>query len=108
MGYPSVKYQRTGEMYLLELAQKGMKVAGAKMLAADMLMEEDLLGEKVQTRHGRVKSSKSSCISILGPASGGFEAGERLELQQGARVGQEKRHRMASGTYRWLTFQWAS
>ncbi len=51
-------------MYLLELAQKEMKVAGAKRLAADVLMEEDLLGKKVQTHHGRVKSSKSSCTSI--------------------------------------------
>ncbi len=33
-------------MYLLELAQKGMKVAGAKMLAADVLIEEDILGKR--------------------------------------------------------------
>jgi hypothetical protein len=33
-------------MYLLEMAQKGMKVAGAKMLSADVLIEEDLLGMK--------------------------------------------------------------
>jgi hypothetical protein len=33
-------------MYLLELAQKRMKVAGAKMLAAEVLTEEDLLGRR--------------------------------------------------------------
>jgi hypothetical protein len=30
-------------MYLLKMAQNGMKVAGAKMLAADVLTEEDVL-----------------------------------------------------------------
>ncbi len=33
-------------MYLLELAQKGMGISGAKMLAMDVLTEEDVLGQK--------------------------------------------------------------
>ncbi len=31
---------------MLELAQKGMGIAGAKMLATDVLAEEDMLGQK--------------------------------------------------------------
>ncbi len=43
MGYPLIEWRRAGELYLLELAQKGMNVARAKMLAADVLTEEDKL-----------------------------------------------------------------
>jgi hypothetical protein len=46
MGYPSAECQRAGELYLLELAQKGMGISGAKMLATDVLTEEDVLGQK--------------------------------------------------------------
>jgi hypothetical protein len=48
VGYPSVKCWHAGEMYLLEVAQKGMKVAGVKMLAVDVLTEDDVLGRKRQ------------------------------------------------------------
>jgi hypothetical protein len=43
VGYPYIECWQAGELYLLELVQKGMKVAGAKMLAADVLTEEDIL-----------------------------------------------------------------
>jgi hypothetical protein len=43
MGYPLIEWRRAGELYLPELAQKGMNVARAKMLAADVLTEEDKL-----------------------------------------------------------------
>jgi hypothetical protein len=43
MGYPLIECRRAGELYLLELAQKEMNVARAKMLAADVLTEEDML-----------------------------------------------------------------
>jgi hypothetical protein len=46
VGYSSVKCQHVGEMYLLALAQKGMKVVGEKMLAVDVLTEEDVLGRR--------------------------------------------------------------
>jgi hypothetical protein len=45
-GYPSVVYWRAGEMYLLKMAQKGMKVAGVKMLAVDVLKKDDVLGRR--------------------------------------------------------------
>ncbi len=46
MGYPSAECQRAGELYLLELAQIGMGISGEKMLATDVLSEEDILGQK--------------------------------------------------------------
>jgi hypothetical protein len=45
-GYQSIKCRRAGELYLLEMAQKGMKVAKVKMLAADVQTEEDMLGKR--------------------------------------------------------------
>jgi hypothetical protein len=44
--YPMVECLRAGELYLQELAQKGMGISNAKMLATDMLTEEDGLGQK--------------------------------------------------------------
>jgi hypothetical protein len=44
--YTSPECRRAGELYLLELAQKGMGIAGPKMLATDVLTEEDVLGKK--------------------------------------------------------------
>ncbi len=38
-GYPSPGCRRARELYLLELAQKEMGIAGAKMLATDVLTE---------------------------------------------------------------------
>ncbi len=43
MGYPLIECRRAGERNLLELAQKGMNDARVKMLAADVLTEEDML-----------------------------------------------------------------
>jgi hypothetical protein len=43
VGYPSIKCQRAGELYLLELAQKGMQISRARMLATD---EEDVIRRK--------------------------------------------------------------
>jgi hypothetical protein len=37
IGYPSAKCLRSAELYLLERAQKGMKISGAKMLAMDVV-----------------------------------------------------------------------
>jgi hypothetical protein len=45
VGYPSIECQRREDVPA-GIAQKGMKVAGAKMLAADILTEEDLLGRR--------------------------------------------------------------
>jgi hypothetical protein len=46
VGYQSIKCRRAGELYLLEMAQKGMKVAEVKMLVADVQTEEDMLGKR--------------------------------------------------------------
>ncbi len=46
VGLPSRECCHAGKMYLLELAQKGMKVKGAMMLATCMLTEKDILGKK--------------------------------------------------------------
>jgi hypothetical protein len=40
IGYPSAKCLQARELYLLGLAQKGMGISGAKMLATDVLTEE--------------------------------------------------------------------
>jgi hypothetical protein len=39
VGYPSAECLRSAELYLLEQAQKGMKISGAKMLAMDVVTE---------------------------------------------------------------------
>ncbi len=44
IGYPSAECLRSAELYLLEQAQKGMKISGAKMLAMDVVTEEDING----------------------------------------------------------------
>jgi hypothetical protein len=44
--YPLAECRRAGELYLLELAQKGMGISGAKMLATNIVTEEDMLGQK--------------------------------------------------------------
>ncbi len=41
-GYLLLEYQRAWELYLLEWAQKGMKISGARMLATDVVTEEDV------------------------------------------------------------------
>jgi hypothetical protein len=46
VGYPSLECQLAGELYLLELAQKGMKIAGVRMLATDVASEEDVIGRR--------------------------------------------------------------
>jgi hypothetical protein len=46
IGYPSAECLRSAELYLLERAQKGMKISGAKMLAMDVVTEEDINGVK--------------------------------------------------------------
>jgi hypothetical protein len=42
-GYPSLECRRAGELYLLESAQKGMKTSEARMLATDMVIEDDII-----------------------------------------------------------------
>jgi hypothetical protein len=42
LGYLSLECQRAAELYLLERAQKGMKVSGTRMLAMDVVTEEDV------------------------------------------------------------------
>ncbi len=42
IGYPSLECLRSAELYLLEQAQRGMKISGAKMLAMDVVTEEDI------------------------------------------------------------------
>jgi hypothetical protein len=46
IGYPSLECLRSAELYLLEQAQRRMKIAGAKMLAMDVVTEEDINGTK--------------------------------------------------------------
>jgi hypothetical protein len=46
IGYPSAKCLRSAELFLLERAQKGMKILGAKMLAVDTVVKEDMNGIK--------------------------------------------------------------
>ncbi len=46
IGYPSLECLRSAELYLLEQAQKGMRISGAKMLAMDVVTEEDINGVK--------------------------------------------------------------
>jgi hypothetical protein len=44
VGYPSLEYRQAGELYLLESAQKGIKISGANMLATDVVTGEDVIG----------------------------------------------------------------
>ncbi len=44
LGYPSLECRRAAGLYLLERAQKGMKISGARMLAMDVAIEEDVNG----------------------------------------------------------------
>ncbi len=46
LGYPSLKCRRAAALYLLEWAQKGMKIYGARMLATDVVTEEDINGSR--------------------------------------------------------------
>jgi hypothetical protein len=46
IGYPSAECRWAGKLYLLELAQKGMGISGAKMLATNVVTEEDVLGQR--------------------------------------------------------------
>jgi hypothetical protein len=46
IGYPSLECLRSAELYLLEQAQRGMKISEAKMLAMDVVTEEDINGVK--------------------------------------------------------------
>jgi hypothetical protein len=46
VGYPLAECLKSAELYLLERAQKGMKISGAKMLAMDVVTEEDVNGVK--------------------------------------------------------------
>jgi hypothetical protein len=53
---------RATVLYLLENVQKGLGVKGAKVLAADMLTEEDILGIRrkfiILGSRGKAKSQK--------------------------------------------------
>jgi hypothetical protein len=40
--YPSAKCLRSAELFLLEQAQKGMRIPGAKQLTIDTVTEEDV------------------------------------------------------------------
>jgi hypothetical protein len=42
VGYPSIECRHAGELYLLELAQKGMKISEGRMLVS----EEDMIGRR--------------------------------------------------------------
>jgi hypothetical protein len=42
IGYPSAECLRSAQLLLLELAQKGMKIPGAKTLIVDTVVEEDV------------------------------------------------------------------
>jgi hypothetical protein len=44
--YPSAECRWAGELYLLELAQKGMGISWAKMLASNVVTEENVLGQR--------------------------------------------------------------
>jgi hypothetical protein len=46
IGFSSSDCMRAVALHLLEEAQKGLKVKGARMLAADVLTEEDVIGIK--------------------------------------------------------------
>jgi hypothetical protein len=46
IGYPSAECLRSAELFLLELAQKQMKIPRAKMLTMDTVMKEDINGIK--------------------------------------------------------------
>jgi hypothetical protein len=46
IGYPSAECLRSAELFLLEQAQKGMKIPRAKMLTVDTVTEEDINGVK--------------------------------------------------------------
>jgi hypothetical protein len=46
IGYPSAECLRSAELFLIEQAQKGMKIPGAKQLATDTVTEEDVNGMK--------------------------------------------------------------
>jgi hypothetical protein len=46
IGYPSAECRRSVELFLLEQAQKGMKIPGAKQLIVDTVTEEDINGVK--------------------------------------------------------------
>jgi hypothetical protein len=46
IGYPSAECLRSAELFLLEQAQKGMRIPGAKQLNVDTVTEEDVNGVK--------------------------------------------------------------
>ncbi len=46
IGYPSAECLKSAELFLLEQAQKGMKIPGAKQLIVDTVTEEDVNGVK--------------------------------------------------------------
>jgi hypothetical protein len=46
IGYPSTECRRAGKLYLLELAQKGMGISRPKMLATNIVTEEDVLKQR--------------------------------------------------------------
>jgi hypothetical protein len=46
IGYPSAEFRRSAELFLLEQAQKGMKIPGAKQLIVDTVTKEDINGVK--------------------------------------------------------------
>jgi hypothetical protein len=43
VGYPSIECKRADELYMLELAQRGMQISGVRMLATDVVTEEDVV-----------------------------------------------------------------
>ncbi len=46
IGYPSAECLRSVELFMLEQAQKGMRIPGAKQLTIDTVTEEDINGVK--------------------------------------------------------------
>ncbi len=44
IGYPSAECLRSAELFILEQAQRGMKIPGAKMLTVDTVTERDMNG----------------------------------------------------------------
>jgi hypothetical protein len=59
IGYLSAESLRSAELYLLERSQKEMKISGAKMLAMDVVTEEDINGVKRLAQEGRIRLKMS-------------------------------------------------
>lgn len=88
VGFPSKECCHAAKLFLLKLAQKGMGIKGAKMLATRILTEEDVLGNK----HRLIAVGSRAANQV--PQMFGTEA---LSVLQGshplARLYVEKAHR---------------